>query len=68
MTLDHIVARMALDAVVAFDSTVAFDTTLVALLASSFMMWRSEHIWNFSYLTTPFQLFYRMGWDCDYKL
>jgi hypothetical protein len=44
MPLDHIVATMTLDTIAAFDIIVAFDMPLVALLASSSVMWRKEHL------------------------
>jgi hypothetical protein len=50
MTLDHIVARMNLDVMVAFDNFVAFAIPFVALLTPSPVMWRKEHIRNFSVL------------------
>jgi hypothetical protein len=44
VTLDHNVATMTLDTIVAF-TIVAFVVRLVALLSSP-VMWRKEHIWN----------------------
>jgi hypothetical protein len=48
--LDHIVAGMTLDTIIAFNTTVAFVLPLVALLTSSPTMWHKEHLWNFSVL------------------
>jgi hypothetical protein len=42
MTLDHIVATMTLDTIVAFDIIVAFVIPVVALLTSSPVMWRKN--------------------------
>jgi hypothetical protein len=52
MALDRIIVTMTLDAIVAFYTTVAFVIPLVALLTSSTVMWRKEHLWNFS-VPTP---------------
>jgi hypothetical protein len=49
---------MTPDTTAAFDTIVSFAIPLVALLTSSPMMWRKEHLWNFSVLQrvhTPFQ-------------
>jgi hypothetical protein len=50
MTFDHVVATVALDTIVTFDIMFAFFIPLVALLTSSPVMWRKEHLWNFSVL------------------
>jgi hypothetical protein len=50
MTLDRTVVTITLDTIVAFGDIVAFIILLVALLTSSPVMWRKEHIWNFSVL------------------
>jgi hypothetical protein len=50
MTLDHIVASITSDTIVVFDIIVEFLMSAVALLTSSPVMWRKEHIWNFSVL------------------
>jgi hypothetical protein len=50
MILDHIVATMTLYTSVASDIIVSFVIPLVALLTSSPVMWREEHLWNFSVL------------------
>jgi hypothetical protein len=50
MTLNHSVAAVTLDTIVPFDTGVAFDISLVALLTSSTVMWRKEHLWNFTVL------------------
>jgi hypothetical protein len=44
------IAKMTLDTIVAFHTIVAFDIPLIALLTSSPVMWRKEHLWNFSVL------------------
>jgi hypothetical protein len=44
MTLNRIVATMN------FDTSAEFIVLLVALLTSSLVMWREEHLWNFSVL------------------
>jgi hypothetical protein len=49
VALDRIVAT-TLDMIVAFDTIVAFVIPLVALLTSSPVMWRKEHLWNFRVL------------------
>jgi hypothetical protein len=54
MTLDHIVVTMTLHTIVAFDTIFAFGIPLVALLTSSPLMWRKEHLWNFSALQISF--------------
>jgi hypothetical protein len=41
---------MTLDTIVAFDNVVVFVIPLVALLTSWPVMWRKEHLWNFSAL------------------
>jgi hypothetical protein len=50
---------MTLDNFVASDTIVAFVIPLVALLTSSPLMWREEHLWNFfvGLLETTFQSF-----------
>jgi hypothetical protein len=50
MTSDHIIVTMTFDATVAFDTIVAFVIPLVALMKSSPVMLRDEHLWNFSAL------------------
>jgi hypothetical protein len=60
MISDHVIETMALDTIVVFDTIVAFRVmSTVALscfyqlgspLASLPMMWREEHLWNFSVL------------------
>jgi hypothetical protein len=53
VTLYHIVATVALDHIVAevsLGTIVAFAIPLVAVLTSSPVIWRNEHIWNFSAL------------------
>jgi hypothetical protein len=66
MTVDHIVATVALVhivasvtlvhtvAIMALDTTVAFVIPLVALLTSSPVMCRKEHLWNVSVLHRVF--------------
>jgi hypothetical protein len=49
---------MALDITLASDITVAFVTSLFALLMSSPVMWRKEHLWNFRVLQTLFSMIY----------
>jgi hypothetical protein len=44
MNVDHIVGTMTLNTIV------AFVILLVALLTSFTVMWRKEHLWNFSVL------------------
>jgi hypothetical protein len=39
-----------LDVTVAFDTSVTFVIPLVTLLTSSPIMWREEHLWNFTLL------------------
>jgi hypothetical protein len=46
----HIIETVALDFIVAFDIIVVFVIPLVALLSSSPVMWREEHLWNISVL------------------
>jgi hypothetical protein len=50
MILEHTFATATLDTIVAFDTIVALDIPLVALLTSPPVMWRKEHLWNFSVL------------------
>jgi hypothetical protein len=50
VTLYRIVSTIALDAIVASDSTVASLIPLAALLTSSPVMWREEHLFNFCVL------------------
>jgi hypothetical protein len=44
MTSNHIIATMPTDTIV------AFVIPLVAMLTSMLVMWREEHLWNFSVL------------------
>jgi hypothetical protein len=46
----RIVTTMPLDTIAAFDAVVAFVIPLLALLTSSPVIWRQEHLWNFSVL------------------
>jgi hypothetical protein len=48
MTLDNIVASMALGNIVVFVTIVVFVILLVAFLTSSPVMWRTEQLCNFS--------------------
>jgi hypothetical protein len=41
---------MTLDTIVAFDIIFAFVISLVSLLTALPLMWRKEHLWNFSVL------------------
>jgi hypothetical protein len=53
MALKHIVAKKTLVYIVltvTLDHIVTFVIALVALLTSSPMMWRKEHLWNVSVL------------------
>jgi hypothetical protein len=49
MTSDDIVATMALDTIVEFDTIFVF-VSFVSLLTASPVLWRKEHLWNFSVL------------------
>jgi hypothetical protein len=42
--MDHIIAETTSDTVVAFCTSVAFVISLVAVLTSSPVMWRKEHL------------------------
>jgi hypothetical protein len=44
MTLDHIIAAMILNTIVAFGTIVAYFILLVGLLTSSPVMWPKEHL------------------------
>jgi hypothetical protein len=47
MTLDHTATTISFDCIVStmtFDAIVAFDIPLVALLTSTPVMWREEHL------------------------
>jgi hypothetical protein len=46
----HIVTTMTFHIIVVFDIIVASVIPLVALLILSFVLWREEHLWNFSVL------------------
>jgi hypothetical protein len=50
MTSEHIISTKTSDTIVAFYTTVAFVIPSVALLTSMSVMWREEHLWNFSVL------------------
>jgi hypothetical protein len=56
MTSDRIIPTVIFDTVVAFDIIVAFVIPLVAPLMLSPVMWRKEHLWNFSVLLQRVQL------------
>jgi hypothetical protein len=45
MTLDHIVATVNSDTIVAFDTTAEFIIPSVAVLTSSPLMWRKEEFY-----------------------
>jgi hypothetical protein len=47
-TLDHSVAAVTLDTIVAFDAIVSFVIPLVALLTSSPVMLGKDHLSNFN--------------------
>jgi uncharacterized membrane protein len=47
---DYSIATMTLNAIDAFDTIVAFEIPLVAILTTKPVMWREEHLWNFSVL------------------
>jgi hypothetical protein len=49
MTLNHIVATLTLDIIVAY-TIVAFIIPLIALLTPSPVMRRKDHFWNFRIL------------------
>jgi hypothetical protein len=55
MTLDYIVSTMTLDTIIGFDAITAFVIPMVASLTSSAVMWRKEHLWNFSVLQSSFK-------------
>jgi hypothetical protein len=62
--LDHTVAGMTYDAIIAFCTTAAFVITITALLMSSPMLWHKVHLWNFSVLqrvNIPNPFFYPTG-------
>jgi hypothetical protein len=44
MISDHIIATITLDTTVEFYTTVAFVIALVAMLTSTPVMWREEHL------------------------
>jgi hypothetical protein len=48
MTLGHTVETIVLENIVVLDTIVALDNPLVSMLTSSSVMWRKEHLWNFT--------------------